>query len=191
MGHTMQRPLQVTFQDIPVDQRARELIEEKVAKLEMLSTGLQGVRVVVTSPHQRHRARNRYHVRVELTLAGRELVTSREHGNHPDTENLFVAIRDAFRAAERQLDGFRKNRAEAARHAHPRKPMGRIVRLFPYEGFGFLLTEDGREVYFERGAVAKDQFPCLEVGQSVHYAESEGQAGPRASRVELRHPSPS
>lgn len=186
----MQRPLQVTFQDLPVDPQARELIEEKVAKLEMLSVGLQGVRVVVTSPHQRHRARNRYAVRVEMTLPGRELVTSREHGDHPSTENLFVAIRNAFRAAERQLDAFQKHRAESARHAQTGKPQGRIVQLFPYEGFGFLLSEDGREIYFEKGAVAKGQFTRLQPGQAVHYAESEGQAGPRASRVELRHPNP-
>lgn len=186
----MRRPLQITFQDIPVEPRARELIEEKVAKLEMMSPDLQGIRVVVSAPHQRYRARNHFSVRVEMTVPGRELIRSRAHGDHPATENLFVAIREAFRAAERQLVSFRRNRFESLRVPHTGRPVGRIISLFPYEGFGFLLTEDGREVYFEKGAVTKNQFPFLQVGQSVHYAEAEGRVGPRASRVEARHAIP-
>ena len=183
----MRRPLQITFQDIPNDPLARELIEEKVAKLEMVSPDLQGVRVVVGAPHQRHRARNRFTVRVEMTVPGRELIRSRAQGDHPATENLFVAIREAFQTAERQLVSFRRNRFESLRAPQVRRPAGRIIRIFSYEGFGFLLSEDGREVYFEKGAVAKNQFAALQVGQWVHFAEAEGQAGPRASRVEARH----
>lgn len=185
-GRSMRKPLQITFQDLPVDARAWALIEEKVAKLEMISPDLQGVRVVVNAPHQRHRARNQYSVRVEMTVPGRELIRSRVHGDHPATQNLFVAIREAFRAAERQLVSFRRNRVESLRGPQARRPTGKVIRLFPYEGFGFLLSDDGREVYFEQGAVAKNQFPLLQVGQTVHFAEAEGLAGPRASRVEAQ-----
>ena len=64
-------------------------------------------------------------------------------------------------------------------------PTGRGVRLFPYEGYGFLQTADGREIYFHRNSVLRDGFARLAVGAPVRYAEEEGTRGPQASTVAL------
>lgn len=182
----MKRPSQITFHGVDAGEELRALIEEKIARLETLHDGLLGVRVAVERPHQHQRLGRLYVVRVELTLPGRELVVAREQGDAESHENALIAVRDAFRAAERQLRDFVEARRALARGEQARPAAGQVVRLFPYEGYGFLLSGDGREIYFERGAVLHDEFERLRVGQVVHYAESEGVAGPRASTVDPR-----
>jgi cold shock CspA family protein len=60
---------------------------------------------------------------------------------------------------------------------------GRILRLFPYEGYGFLETRDHREVYFHRNSVLNRGFDRLEVGDEVRFVEEPGEKGPQASTV--------
>jgi cold shock CspA family protein len=65
-------------------------------------------------------------------------------------------------------------------------PEGEVVRLFPYEGYGFIRAPDGREVYFHKHSVLDEAFDRLEVGTRVRYAEEAGEAGPQASSVAVR-----
>lgn len=60
---------------------------------------------MVEAPHQHHRQGNIYHVRINLTLPGEELVIDRASQNQSH-ENLYVAIRDAFAVAQRQLKNY-------------------------------------------------------------------------------------
>jgi cold shock CspA family protein len=52
-------------------------------------------------------------------------------------------------------------------------------------GFGFLQTSDGREVYFNEYSVLSGAFAKLKVGTRVTFAEEEGESGPQASTVKL------
>jgi cold shock CspA family protein len=74
------------------------------------------------------------------------------------------------------------SRGEVKTPAGP--PQGRVVRLFPEDGFGFLEAPDGREVYFHRNSVLEG-FDSLEVGSEVRFAEEQGIEGPQASTVSL------
>lgn len=69
--------------------------------------------------------------------------------------------------------------------AHAGLPRARVDRLFPEEGFGFLQTAEGREVYFHRHSVLEDGFDALRVGTEVAFAEEEGRQGPQASTVKV------
>jgi cold shock CspA family protein len=62
---------------------------------------------------------------------------------------------------------------------------GKVLRLFPYEGYGFIDMSDGREVYFHRNSVVEGSFDELEEGAEVRVvvAEKEGEQGPQASTV--------
>lgn len=182
----MKRPAQITFHGVDASEELKALIEEKIARLETLHAGLLGVRVAVERPHQHQRLGQLYTVRLEVALPGKTLVVAREQGDAAAHENAFIAVRDAFRAMERQVRESMDTRRTVARGEHERPASGQVVRLFPYEGYGFLLSGDGREIYFERGAVLHDEFERLRVGQVVHFAESEGVAGPRASTVDPR-----
>jgi cold shock CspA family protein len=58
-----------------------------------------------------------------------------------------------------------------------------VARLFPEEGYGFLRTPEGREIYFNARSVLKNGFPRLRVGSLVRFVEEAGEEGPQASTV--------
>ena len=99
-------------------------------------------------------------------------------------QDIHAAIRDAFDAARRQLEDYaRDRRGEVKTHTVP--DHGRIVRFLPEQDCGFILSADGREIYFHRNSVAGDAFDKLRVGDEVRFVaqESESALGPQASTV--------
>lgn len=60
-----------------------------------------GCRVLVESPHRHQNQGNQYNVRLDITVPGSEIVIKRE-----ENEDLYVAIRDAFDAAQRKVKDF-------------------------------------------------------------------------------------
>ena len=98
-------------------------------------------------------------------------------------EDIYVAIRDCFDAARRQLqDQQRKSHQKVKAHEVP--PHGRISDLFTEEGYGRIETPDGRSIYFHQNSVLNDEFSKLEVGSEVRYSEEQGDEGPQASSVQ-------
>jgi cold shock CspA family protein len=57
--------------------------------------------------------------------------------------------------------------------------------LFPEEGYGFLATPDGREIYFHRHSVLHPGFDRLAIGTEVRFVEESGEKGPQASTVAI------
>lgn len=173
----MQLPLQITARDIALTDAIESAIREKAAKLETFFDRIMSCRVLVETPHRHQHKGLLYHVRIDMTVPGAELVVKRE-----PHEDLYVAIRDAFDAARRQLqDHSRRLRGEVKQHNGV--PHARVVRLFPEQDYGFLLTPDGREIYFHRNSVLNGQFDHLQIGVEVRYAEEQGIDGPQASTV--------
>ena len=68
---------------------------------------------------------------------------------------------------------------------HDGLPIGTVVELDPLGEFGFIETDDGREIYFHRNSVLDGEFPHLAVNSRVTYAEEMGEKGPQASTVKL------
>lgn len=173
----MQAPLQITERNMELPDETRRRIEEKTAGLERFYERITSCRVTVETPHRHKQKGVRYNVRIDLNVPGKELVTRRE-----EIGDLNVAIRDAFDAARRQLEDYaRRRRGQVKSHEEP--PAARVARILPDEGYGFLETGDGREVYFHRNSVLQDQFDHLRVGTEVHFAEEQGEKGPQASTV--------
>lgn len=180
----MQTPLQIAFHGVVGSEATRELIEEKVAWLERFSDRITGCRVVVESPHRHHRHGNQYLVRIDLTVPGGEIVVNREPPQHREARELDVVIRDAFDSARRLLEEhFRRLRQEVK--SHDGSPHAQVSRLSPENDHGFLLTPDGREVYFHRHAVLNGGFEHLTIGSEVTFVEATGDNGPQASTVHL------
>ncbi|MBI2902200.1 MAG: cold shock domain-containing protein [Candidatus Methylomirabilis oxyfera] len=69
------------------------------------------------------------------------------------------------------------------RQDHEASPRARVGKLFSEEGYGFLETPDGREIYFHRNSVKDSGFDRLEIGTAVRFAEELGEQGPQASAV--------
>ena len=179
----MQTPVQINYQDVLHTPVIEELIQRKARDLERYFSRITSCRVSVRAPHKHKRTNGSYyHVTVELAVPGAEIVAGRDPGEAGSHDDLQIAIRDAFRAVKRQLQNHaRKLRREVKNVVAP--PHARVVRLFPYEGFGFLATEDGTEVYFHRNSVLHGAFGTLQVGDEVRFAAEEGENGMQASTV--------
>jgi len=178
----MELPLQITFRKMPASPAIEANIRKKAVGLERFSEHIMACRVIVESPHRHHHQGKLYHVRVDLTVPGGELVVSRDPAEHHAYEDVYVAIRDAFDAAIRQLEDYvRRQRQQTKLHETP--VHGRIARIVPAEDHGFIETPDGREVYFHRNSVLDDGFDRLQLGEEVRFAEEPGDKGPQASTV--------
>ncbi|MFQ5959092.1 MAG: HPF/RaiA family ribosome-associated protein [Alphaproteobacteria bacterium] len=180
----MRIPLQITFRDIPPSEAVEARIRKKTQKLEQIYDRITSCRVVVETPHRRHNHGKLYHVRVDLTVPGSELVINREPPEHHAHEDIYVAIRDAFTAAQRRLQHHIARRQGNVK-AREGPPHGIVIGLFPEQGYGFLESLDGREIFFHRNSVLNDGFDRLEVGAEVRFAEEDGDKGPQASTVAL------
>jgi cold shock protein len=62
---------------------------------------------------------------------------------------------------------------------------GIIRRLLEHRGFGFIQSEDGRNVFFHRSEVLQVSFQVLQEGQAVEFAVEETPQGPKARRVRV------
>ena len=108
----MQTPLQITIRDIEHSEALETRIRDKAQKLEEFFKNIMSCRVVVEAPHQHHHQGKQFNVRIDIGVPGNEIVVNRDHH-----EDVYVALRDAFDAAKRQLEDYaRKIRGDIKTH---------------------------------------------------------------------------
>jgi ribosomal subunit interface protein len=169
--------LQITTRDVPHSEALEGHIRQKAEKLETFYPHIMGCRVVIEIPHKHKHHGRVFNVRLDITVPGKELVVNREAD-----EDVYVALRDAFNAARRQLEDYgRRQRGEIKLHA----PVlhGRVTRLIADEGYGFIETSDGQELYFHRDNLVGNNFAILMEGSEVQFLEDIGSEGFQAKRV--------
>src|SRR5437868_3577320 len=153
----MRLPLEIVARNIDLTGPARLEIEERASKLDQFYDRIMRCRVTVEGPG-RHHLQGTCGLRLDITVPGKEIVISRQSG-----EDILEAIKEAFGAAERRIeDHIRRARRLVKTHEGP--PRARVSRLFPEEGYGFLETPDGRELYFHRNSVVGAGFDRLTLG---------------------------
>jgi ribosomal subunit interface protein len=173
----MKLPLEISARDVRINDETEELIRDKASKLDRFYDQIIGCRVRVDVPHRSHRSGTMYSIKIDITVPGAELIVKRE----PD-EDLHVAIVSSFETAQRRVKEYaEKQRGDVKTHSE--KPMARVVRIFPEQGYGFLMTPEGREVYFHENAVLDGKFQVLNVGMEVTFIEQSGDKGAQASSV--------
>jgi cold shock CspA family protein/ribosome-associated translation inhibitor RaiA len=198
----MKSQLQITFRNMQRSEEIEGWIRAEAAKLETFYSQLMGCRVAVEVPHRHHRKGSPYHVRIDLTVPQGEIVVKREPSlnararqlgereikKHAEVntphKNLRIAINEAFKAAGRRLQDYaRRQRGDTKSHAP--LPEARVSKILPHEGYGFLTSDDGREIYFHKNSVLGRAFPHLKVGTTVKFVEEPGDNGPQASTVRV------
>lgn len=182
----MQVPINIAFQGLPASEAVQRAVWRHGAELEKFYDRIVGCRVVIAAPHRRQHKGTLYSVRVDLTVPGEEIIINRDHHLSHAHENVYIALCDAFHAARRVLEDHVR-RARGQVKAHASAPRGTIARLFPAEGYGFIETDLGREVYFHRRAVQRVRFDQLRLGDKVHFVENSGEHGPTAVFVRVVH----
>lgn len=181
----MQKPLQITFRNLPHSDAVESRIRKQVAKLEALYDRIHSCRVVVNAPHHHQYKGNHYQVTIDLAVPNEKIVVNREPKAQQSHENCYVAVRDAFVAARRQLKSYvERQRNRIKTHEVP--PHGRVVELYPEDGFGFIAPPNGGDaVYFHMNSVVNGDIAHLNVGDEVRFSAVSGQKGPQASTVQV------
>lgn len=173
----MQIPLQITLRHMPPSDALEARIRDQAAKLEEFHPNLISCRVTIEEIARHQQQGRQFQVRIDAHVPGHEIVANRDHH-----EDVYVALRDAFAAVTRQLEeDIREKRGDVKLHAVPLH--GRIARLLGEEGYGFIATPDGRELYFSRENVIEPSFDELEVGTAVQFIEEPAAEGMQAKRV--------
>lgn len=198
----MGSPLQVTFKNMKSFEMVEKWIRKEASKLETFYSPIIACHVIVEIPHRHHKKGTLYHIRIHLTLPGGELVVKREptlstglrqlgeaeSAKHleldPAHKNLRQAINDAFKAAGRRLQDYARRQSGRVK-THEPLAEGRVSRLVPEEDHGFLVTPDGREIYFHQNSVLNRAFRLMSIGTHVAFSEEPGEKGPQASTVRV------
>ncbi|MGB5235738.1 MAG: HPF/RaiA family ribosome-associated protein [Candidatus Macondimonas sp.] len=178
----MQIPVEIAYRNLDSSPAIEDRIHQRVRKLEKLAPDLIACRVMIEAPHGHHHQGRIYHVRVDVTVPGHEVVVSRDPGQHHAHEDLHVAIRDAFDAVERRLEDVERRRRGQVKQ-HEVLPHGRVSEIVPALDYGRIETPDGRDLYFHRNALVEGDFDRLEVGDEVRFVEEMGEQGAQASTV--------
>lgn len=99
----MTNEFQVVFHNIDQTDALTDAVQKRILKLERFCDQIITGRVVLDSPHNNHHKGRVYSVSLEIHTPNLEVrVNQDQHDNHAH-EDLYIAIRDAFNVAERQL----------------------------------------------------------------------------------------
>lgn len=179
----MQLPLQVTFRQMDASPALERRVRELAMRLEKFSEQIMRCHVIVEAPHHQQQG-GLFQVRMDITVPDSEIAVGRSHSLHHSHEDVYVALRDVFRAARRKLENYERAR-RATHRGRVSPPHGRVCELHPNEDFGRIETDDGRSIYFHRNSVLGRPFDELTIGTKVRFAEEQGDRGPQASTVHV------
>src|SRR3989304_6767090 len=129
----MQLPLQITFRNLKPSEAVEARVRKEAEKLDKVYGQIMRCRVIVEAHHKHHHKGNLYHVRIDFTVPGSELVVGREPDEHHAHEDVYVAVRDAFNEACRQLEAY-ASRSRREGKTHEVKPPGKLIGLFTGKG---------------------------------------------------------
>jgi len=195
---------QITFRNMETSAKLEETVLTEAGKLERFFPRIMSCRVAIEKPKEYGRP---FRVRIDLGVPGAELVVEQTPTLHAGLQDIDVERktkesephrerRDARRAIHEAFHEMRRRLQDYVRVQKPREQakeregllIGKVIRLSPDEGFGFLETPEGQDVYFHRNSVLGGQFDRLRVGSPVRFAVETGEKGPQASTVRLVRP---
>lgn len=171
----------ITVRDLPHSNAIESQVLKKIDKLEQFYQQIMRCDVVVEQNQKHNHQGKLYQVKIILSVPHKRLTI-----NHGQDEDVYVAIRDAFNAARRQLQSYARQRRGTVK-THAIRLHGRIVKIFPKDRYGFI-AENGNEYYFSEANLTNGDFDKLSVGSSVAFIESVVPGGqPQANRVTIYH----
>jgi ribosome-associated translation inhibitor RaiA len=130
----MRLPVQITWRDMAPSTAVGTKIREEAARLEEFYDHITSCRVMVEIPRRYQNGKYQFHLRIDLTVPGAEIVVNHEptlHSSLRRTESeehakgqelsaphkdVYVAIRDAFKVARRKLQEYSHRRTGAVKH---------------------------------------------------------------------------
>src|SRR3990172_692091 len=77
----------ITFRGMDRSEALESEIHARIARLETYYRSIMGCRVLVELAQRHHEAGNRYHVRIDLTVPGEEIVVAHEASLHATVQD--------------------------------------------------------------------------------------------------------
>ena len=170
--------LHVESRNVAMTPRWKSEIERRMEDLNAGHEDILHGRVTLTKNKHHKKIMNVAEVLVVVTLPGRHTFTARK-----EDKTFEEAIRTAFAAVDIELRKYREKRASKEVRLPSIPLRGVICKLFPQEGYGFILQEGGGEVYFHKNALHGLTFEDLEDGLEVAFNVEAGEKGPQATTV--------
>lgn len=97
-------PIQVTFHGVDRQEGVEDAARRHAAHLARFHPRIHGCKLVIgRAEGSAHTARDRYHVQLRVEIPGNDVVVAHQPAR-PEHEDVFVAVGDAFRVAERRLE---------------------------------------------------------------------------------------
>lgn len=103
----MSAQLRIDSRNVVIPESLSKRINRKVSKLERVFQRITSCRLTVDGPPGLPRKGCRFGVKLDISVPGKEIVVNR----HQD-ENLAVAIRQTFDAAQRKLEDYSRMRRQ-------------------------------------------------------------------------------
>ena len=113
----MTNEFQVLFHNIVQTDALAQAVQKRINKLERYCDQIMSGRVVLDAPHNNHYKGKVYSVGIEIHTSLKEIIVNQGKQNNHAHEDLYIAIRDAFNAAERQLKSIAKKHRADRTHA--------------------------------------------------------------------------
>ena len=105
----------VVFRGLEHSDAVEQVVHKRLEKLERFNDQIQSLRVTLEIPHNNHHKGKVFHVGVEALIPHHEIVVNHDQHDKHSHEDIYVAIRDAFDAVERQLKAVRTKQRRFAR----------------------------------------------------------------------------
>lgn len=175
---------EISYVDVEKTEAIDSLIHREIDRLHRFADDLMSCKVAVERPNQHQRSGNPYRVRVELTLPpGKHLVVSKGLGDHAMHDDLGTVVRNTFRAMERRLREIDERRkGEVKQHE---EPIAFVSELREDEGYAFVRTPEGRELYLNENSLLDGDFSQLGVGTGIWFTEEMGDQGPQITSARI------
>jgi len=112
----MNAPVEVHFHGIQKSDTVEQRVRDKVAKLEKLSGRMTSCRVVLEATQRSALKPKVYCIKIEIGVPRQRPIVIRHErvGSHA-SEELTLALREAFEVASRKLDGLASKRGQRSR----------------------------------------------------------------------------
>ena len=174
--------LQVEARNLEMRKVWQDKIDEEKSRLERHHAGfINHLRVTIEGTA--HHKEGGYELRVVASIPNDTVVVKRKG------EKVVPLVVDAFNTLGMQLKEHQRKRRQSFKTtpevAKSISSEGIVKSIYPYESYGFIVTSQGREIYFHENSLKDINMNQLSEGDGVKFGEAEGDKGPCATWVRV------
>ncbi len=173
--------LQVEGKNLEIRKSWQQKIDDEKSRLARHHPDLL-MNLRVTIEGTTHHKAGGYELRVVATVPNDTVVVKRKG------ESVKPLLGDAFDTLGLQLKELQRKKRQTVKiqeGARTNSSTGLIKTINPYESYGFIITHDGRDIYFHKNALKDMKLDQLSEGVAVRFGEYEGDKGPQANWVKI------